>query len=351
MTVGLATPIAWKWIEPFPTGPDYRIPYTLSKDYWLYERRLNQIADRGNIMVLGDSVVWGEYVRPDGTLTHFLNRESTGDRFVNAGINGLFPLAMQGLVEHYGAALHDRRIIVHCNVLWMSSPKADLSADEEISFNHSRLVPQFWPKIPCYRANANERLSAVIEHHASFFQWVEHIQTAYYGDKSIPQWTLEDDGNEPPNYPNAYRNPLAPLRDGIPSEPANDPQRGPDSRRHKSWTARGEEPTEFEWVPLDHSLQWHAFQKVIDELRSRRNDVLVIVGPFNEHMIAPDNRPAFRELQGEIVAWLAANHVVTIVLQTLPSELYADASHPLTEGYALLAQRLIQDHNFGAWSH
>ena len=92
------TPLLWKKLERFDSGPDYRIPYALSRDYWLYERHLQQIAPT-NIVVIGDSVVWGEYVLPDGTLSHFLNRETGAtNRFVNAGVNGLFPLALEGLV-------------------------------------------------------------------------------------------------------------------------------------------------------------------------------------------------------------------------------------------------------------
>src|SRR6185369_13244889 len=53
----LATPWLWKKIERFDTGPDYRIPYALSKDYWLYERRLDRLAPT-NVVVIGDSVVW-----------------------------------------------------------------------------------------------------------------------------------------------------------------------------------------------------------------------------------------------------------------------------------------------------
>jgi hypothetical protein len=33
----------------------------------------------------------------------------------------------------------------------------------------------------------------------------------------------------------------------------------------------------------------------------------------------------------------------------LPSALYADASHPLTDGYKLLAARIYADPNFKAW--
>ncbi|MEO8347622.1 MAG: hypothetical protein ABI610_01825, partial [Acidobacteriota bacterium] len=39
-------------------------------------------------------------VRPDGTLPHFLNEQSgLPGKFVNAGVNGLFPLALEGLVR------------------------------------------------------------------------------------------------------------------------------------------------------------------------------------------------------------------------------------------------------------
>ncbi|MGA2501028.1 MAG: hypothetical protein ABSH20_25100, partial [Tepidisphaeraceae bacterium] len=112
----LATPRLWKRIERFDTGVDYRIPYALSKDYWLYERRLERMSDPSQVVVLGDSVVWGEYVQPTGTLSHFLNRESgRTDGFANCGVNGLFPLALEGLVENYGGALRNRKIILHCN--------------------------------------------------------------------------------------------------------------------------------------------------------------------------------------------------------------------------------------------
>src|SRR5262245_40927014 len=50
------TPWLWQRIEKFDTGPDYRIPYALSKDYWLYERRLERITP-ANVALLGDSVV------------------------------------------------------------------------------------------------------------------------------------------------------------------------------------------------------------------------------------------------------------------------------------------------------
>jgi hypothetical protein len=343
-------PVVWERVERFDIGPDYRIPYDLSKDYWLYACRLHQTLVPGKVTLLGDSVVWGEYVLPDGTLSHFLNEEAGAvGRFVNGGLNGLFPLAQEGLVKHYSQPLHNRKVLLQCNVLWMTSPKADLSTDKEEQFNHSSLVPQFFPRIPCYRASANDRLSAEVANHVDLIAWVQHLQNAYFGQRSIPSWTLQDDGNDPPRYPNSYRNPLSQITLRVPIAPADDPQRGPRSPRHKPWTAAGQGTTRFDWVPLDSSLQWHAFQRVVQILRQRGDDVLVLVGPFNEHMVAEDNRPAFRALHDGILDWLIKNHVTAVAPEALPSDLYADASHPLTEGYKQLAHRLFTDEQFQTW--
>jgi hypothetical protein len=84
-------------------------------------------------------------------------------------------------------------------------------------------------------------------------------------------------------------------------------------------------------------------------LRNRGNDVLVLLGPFNEHMIAEDNRAAYADLHDSILSWLKANHVTAIAPDPLPTELYADASHPLTQGYELLAKNLYADPIFQAW--
>ncbi len=344
------TPCLWERIERFDIRPDYRIPYELSKDYWLYGRRLRQVASSDKVILLGDSVVWGEYVAPDGTLSHFLDQANgTTNRFVNGGLNGLFPVAQEGLVTYYGKALRHRNLILHCNLLWLTSPKADLSSDKEEQFNHSRLVPQFWPRIPCYRADANERLSAMIQREVPFLQWVGHLQNAYFGQKSILSWTLDEDGGNPPRYPNVYRDPLAQITLTVPPCPAEDPQRGLKSPRHRPWSSDGQATTRFEWVPLDSSLQWRAFKRVLNILRDRGNDVLVVLGPFNEHMLADDNKAGYRHLRDGVAAWLRQKRIPLVVPEALPSSLYADASHPLTEGYDLLARRISAEPEFQSW--
>ena len=345
-----ATPRLWTKLERFDTGPDFRIPYQLSKDYWLYERRLRGIDDPTKIVLLGDSVVWGEYVLPDGTLSHFLNKEAShADQFINGGVNGLFPLALEGLVNDYGRSLHDRKVLLHCNVLWMSNPKADLRVTKEEKFNYAQLVPQFSPRIPCYRADASERLSAVIERNVTFMAWVNHLQSAYYDDRSIPAWTLVDDGGDPPRYPNSYKFPLKQIALTVPSAPRDDPQRGTGSSRHQPWTSTIKSPTQFEWVDLETSLQWGAFRRLVETLRARGNKVLVVLGPFNEHIIAEASLPPYRKMTSDIQSWLKGSNVLTVAPLVLPSELYADASHPLTQGYELLARKLYEEPTFQKW--
>lgn len=351
----LLAPWLWTFLERFETGPNYRLPYALSRDYWLYQRRLQRELSPTNVLVLGDSVVWGEYVNPDGTWPALLNQVGgTGSpHFVNAGVNGLFPLALEGLVRHYAPVPRGQRVLLQCNLLWMTSPQADLSSEKEEHFNHSRLVPQFSPRLPCYRADAAERLGSVIQRSVPFLGWVNHLQDAYFNQKSLTGWTLADDGGDPPHYPNAGRNPFAQITLQVPPAPAIDPDRGPDSPRHRGWSGtvpgKTNGTTRFEWVPLTSSLQWAAFQRLVLQLRARGADVFVVVGPFNEHLLAADNRPTFQAHRDGVAQWLGDQKVPHMVPAVLPSELYADASHPLTAGYEMLAQRTLADPAFQQW--
>lgn len=345
------TPRLWIMSERFGTESDYRIPYSLSKDYWLYQRWLERSAASDGIFVVGDSVVWGEYVRPDGTLTHFLNEEFEKEMgFINAGVNGLFPLALEGLIRNYGGAIREKKVLLHCNVLWMSSPKADLQTVKEEKFNHSRLVPQFRPWIPCYRADVSDRIGILVEQRLPFLAWVNHLQNAYFEQKNILGWTLAEDGQDPPNYLNSYKNPLAQIKSVVPSEPKSDPERGESSGRHKPWSTSGRGSARFDWVTLDSSFQWAAFQRLTQVLIDRQNDLVVLIGPFNEHMLSEENKTRFRKLRDGIVAWFSENGIPYILPDALPSELYADASHPLTEGYDRLAKELSSSESFQAWT-
>jgi hypothetical protein len=81
-------------------------------------------------------------------------------------------------------------------------------------------------------------------------------------------------------------------------------------------------------------------------LKARDNTVFVLVGPFNEHMLKGKSIDIYRKLKSEIKIWLQQNNVPYYIPETLPGELYSDASHPLSEGYAMLAKQLFENELF-----
>jgi len=197
-------------------------------------------------------------------------------------------------------------VILHCNVLWMSSPKADLRTEKEEQFNHADLVPQFSPRIPCYKASLNHRLAVIVERHFTFSQWASHLQVAYFGQKNILNWTLEEDGGTPPRYRTRTKIHSRKSHLGCGPIQQDHPERARAVRGTKPWFtgtsgSTGQGSTRFEWVELDQSLQWAAFQRLVKLLQSRGKDVLVVVGPFNEHIMAEENHAAFRKLRDGVV--------------------------------------------------
>ena len=148
VALAVLAPVLWEQAEDFSLQPDYRMPYDLSNDYWLYERYAGLAAEQYDTLLLGDSVVWGQYVTRQETLSHYLNEGVGRQGYANLGLNATHPLALWGLVEHYGRSIAGKNVVVLCNPLWMSSPRADLQDDRATEFNHPRLVPQFGPRIP-----------------------------------------------------------------------------------------------------------------------------------------------------------------------------------------------------------
>ena len=246
------------------------------------------------------------------------------------GVNGTHPAALAGLLQHYGQPLHDRRIVLHLNPLWMSSKRHDLQDERARRFNHPRLVPQFYPQIPSYEATFAERLGTVIDRESSLLSWTSHLRVAYYANKNIPNWTFE----------HPYANPVKPLSQGLPKDGATPPS------EPVSWQTRDLGIQDFDWVPLESSLQWGFFKESLRTLRSRGNEIFVILGPFNEHMLSPASQEGYKTLREGMEAWLRAEGMAYVAPQVLPTELYADASHPLRDGYALLARNLLDDKTF-----
>jgi hypothetical protein len=371
LLLGALAPALWKEAEPCALEPDHRMPHELGNDYWLYERYAGLAADQYDGVIIGDSVVWGEYVNPHETLSHYLNELAGRERYANLGMPGAHPLALAGLVEHYAGRIRGKDVLLHCDPLWMSSPRADLQDDKLTDLNHPRLLPQFTPRIPPYKAEVSPRIGVVVEQHAPLSSWTSHLQQAYYDHKDIPSWTLE----------HPYDNPVEPLTRGLPPP---DESRRYDPRQ--PWYKRGIGPQDFPWVDLDTSLQWQGFRRLVQILRERDNRVFVLVGPFNEHLLTAGrtqiiaqamasravvpSRPGapvwpqaivalkvasleasalpltegswgrYQEVKRTIAAWLREQQIPHAVPDPLPSELYGDDSHPLPPGYKQLARQL-----------
>ncbi len=324
LAVGLLTPMVWSWAEKLGFEPDYRLPYELSNDYWLYDRWARLASTHCDTVMIGDSVVWGQYVTRPQTLTHHLNQLAGRERFANLGLDGAHPAALAGLVEHYGAGIRGKTIVLNCNPLWMSSPQRDLQEKKELEFNHPELVPQFSPWIACYKETVTNRLGNVIDRNVEFNGWTRHLQHAYFDHSTVPQWTLD----------HPYTNPFRVLTFRLPPS---------DNRlRHStvSWTKRGIEPQDFPWISLDSSLQWRSFLRAVKILQRRGNRVVVFIGPFNEHLLTPESRARYGNLKADIGSRLRTLNIPSLSPSVLPSELYADASHPLAEGYAMLAKEI-----------
>jgi hypothetical protein len=346
-------PLGWQIIEPLGLDADYRVPFRLGNDYWNYERTSREVCHGDEVLLVGDSVFWGHYVDTDETLSHYLNEASQGDNFANLGVDGIHPVALAGLVRHYGGAIRNKRVIVNCNLLWMSSPRHDLSSDKETPFNHPALVPQFaienlsrnhreglpradttsigdgfriGSKIPCYRADLSERLGIVVARRFKFLGWADHIRIAYFNNDDLATWTLE----------HPHENPLSQVTLSLPS-PDEPPSPEPDAR---PWDEKQLRRVTPEWVPLEESLQWQFFRQTIEVLQDRGNQVFVMVGPLNEHMLTEEGLAEYNEQKQAVAAWHQQQGIPHAVPAALPSEAYADLSHPTAEGYRLLAERL-----------
>lgn len=327
----------WQAVEPFDPGADYRIPYALSEDYWFFQRFCSSATGTGRTLVFGDSFVWGQYVEPDQTLTHLLNERAGSDTFVNAGLDGAHPLALDGLLRHHCGRLHGEDVLLHLNLLWLSSAQADLQAEEAPRVNHSRLLPQFVPAIPAYQASVSSRLGIVVARYVPVFDWGRHLRITYFRQMDLGRWTLE----------HPYANPLGPLTLDLPVPEGSTAPGATEGRPPVSARAPSARPTSqasaastqqaLPWVGLESSLQWQAFRRTVGRLRSQGNRVSVLLGPLNEHMLDSSSATAYHEILTGAREWLRENEIGHYVPPTLPAELYADLSHPNAEGYAVLA--------------
>lgn len=328
-------PLFWTTIEKFEPTKDFRIPYTLSDDYWVFTRSSKYASSKFPAMVIGDSFVWGQYVSIDKTLSHNLNELEGDNLFANMGLDGLHPAAMDGLLKYYGKDIKNKTILLHLNLLWISSKDHDLQSKEEIRVNHPRLIPQFYPHVGCYKAKFPDKISVLTERYFYFFSWIKHIKNIYFENMDIPNWTMQ----------NPYK---IPFISNITSPAIPEPDNGPKSKP-VTWIQQKIKIQDFPWVEPEESFQWISFKNVIKTLNDRNNRIFVIIGPFNPYILTENSLEHYNSIKSKIEKWFEENKINYYSPPFLPSELYADASHPLDEGYTVIAKELYEIESFKDW--
>jgi hypothetical protein len=327
-------PELWAQLEGWTLTEDYRVPSALSEDYWVYEQYANATQGHATVIpIIGDSVIWGQYVKPDETLSHSLNALYEDVKFANLGVNGIHPIALSGLVEHYGDAFTNRKVILNYNPLWMSSARRDLQLQKPMRFNHPRLVPQFFPAIPMYRESTVNRMSIAITHNVPLFKLNTHFRIAYFGQEDFPAWTVS----------NPYENPLSAISMAMPMPLDVGPS------PPIPWMEKSDRLQSFSWIPPELSSQWAYFKQAVATLEARGNEVFVIFGPFNTHLLTEENKVTYLPMEDMMTQWLKDNDVAYVAPAPLASELYADASHPIPAGYVVLADVLLASESFQAF--
>jgi hypothetical protein len=325
-------PALWPATGTNLSRPDYRLPGELSEDYWMFGSWSKYSRAKYQAVVLGDSVVWGQYVRSGDTLTHHLNELAGQTAFANLGVDGLHPAAMAGMIAYYGREVEHEPVLLHLNPLWMSSSKQDLQAQGEARFNHPKLVPQLLQRPTSYRPTPAEVIGAVLPRHLPFLNWKEHVRISYLEGMGPQEWTLEHPYSLFPESrgPDAFSG----------DEPGSQPQ---------SWREKGLAPQNLPWLEPARSYQWRSFKRAVALLRSRGNDVFVVVGPFNSYALTGESQTRYQALTSAIEKWLEQEKVPYCAPRLPSTDMYADASHPLGGGYRELAKELFRSPAFRAW--
>lgn len=304
---------------------DYRIPYSMGEDYFLYKMYSKQIASGKTIPVIGDSVIWGHYTGKSETLIAQLNRLDTKTKFTNMGLDGIHPAAMNGLINLYSAKFKDRKIIVGVNLLWMSSPRHDLTGPANSEINHKLLLSQIYPEIPSYRPSLEEKISALITRSIPLFSWIDHIKITRFAEKSFYLWTMENPHESIFKYFSCN----------------NEESKVPEGMQPGKMQEQN-----IEWVTTDKSLQWKFMIDTLSSLKDDGNDVAALITPFNTFMMTEKSRKQYYAILAEMEWILREKGITPVIPSALEKKYFADSSHPTAEGYKLIAEDMMKNREF-----
>jgi len=329
-------PILWWQMETLPRDTTYRLPDANSEDYWAFAKWLTCAREADHVLLLGDSVVWGQYAAPAETLPACLNRVFPhGPRHANLGVNGGHPVALMTLAGIHARKWDGRRVAVCFNPFWISSPELDLQPGRNPPrLFHPRLLPQFEAGLTAYEASFPERPGTLVERRVPLLPLERHWRITWLDGKTWDNWMLDNPGALP----------LSTVGRVLPA-PAAKAQTEP-----VPWHRGGAARKSAAWVPVAASRQAAAFLDLLRVLKERRASVLVLLATYNTHMLPVENVAAYETAMEEFGGKVRELGVPSVALPVLPSDLYGDASHPLPAGYERWAEFLARDPAYCRWA-
>lgn len=304
---------------------DYRIPYALSSRYEVYRRFASLSAAQFPVIVIGDSVVWGQCAHREDTLPHHLNELTRQPRFANGGLDGMHPVALVELIEHHAPSISHKDVILQLDPLWfMAADNAAVPGSiASALLNRPGLVPRLAAELTGgFKSALNSGADQLIRN-SSLAGLAERLAEFRL---DFLAWSLD----------HPYENPLRAVTSALP--PSED-------GRHLQllpWNRSVVTPVESNWAPLQGNLQWRAFERLLTLLEFRSNRVLVLVGPMNEHMMSPGTRARYVAFKEQIRQRLNERGATYFFVPVLGIDSYGDICHPLGSGYEEWAQELLR---------
>ena len=326
----------WDNWEYYAPGKDYRETCWAERqsDYWVYMRWCRYAKEHYRVFLIGDSVIWGQEVRYDETISHYMNEFYGEEIFANVSNDGLFMAGINGFVVHYGDHLDNTNIILQFNPLWMSSERRDLRGKKKSRYHHPRLIPQLDSRITYYH-DLNQRLGYLVEHHFRLFPFVRHLMVNYFENKSISNWIMD----------NPYRNPFTAIN--FVSTPVMTESQG----RSLDWKTKGIKIANEPFVSVSESIQFECFLNALKELKKENAKVFILLGPFNHYYLTPESRTRLNAMMDDVKKTfdkLGYPYFDSLQLN-LPSKMFADSCHLLKAGHILLAEALVKNNRFQQW--
>ncbi len=324
-------PLCYRSIEEYEFNDNFRLAEKYRDDYWSYSAWAREAAQKYDYLFFGDSVVWGMYVDNDNTLSAQLNELLGENKAANMAIDGLHQVALKQLINSYAGSVQDRKVFVYFNPLWLNTPLYDLTEteldpDKPFKPNHPRLLPQMDWSVRAYDENFSSRVSIALEHHIPLYSLLHHLRLNFYDNQGLPDYIVA----------NPEENPFT----RIDTELDVAEKRKRNARR--SWRDQRLPIQDWPWVAPQNSRQWAAFKELLNLLKERNNQVSVLLGPINQDMMTEASQERYNNLLKQLENELLSGNIVDEVLVLTPpdSALFADASHPLKDGYKQMAEEI-----------